>query len=73
MSPAWSDRDTAKGPTPMTRKFFTACLLVLGGVLALSVAVELLTQIRWWLLAAATVIALGWTGLRVYRWRRDRW
>lgn len=60
-------------PVPIMTRFFHACLLVLGGVLALWLALELLAQFWGWLLLAAAVVALVWAIIWVIRWRRDRW
>ena len=56
----------------LVQQFFRACLLILGGILAICFAVELLAQIWGWLLLIAGVAVLGFVGFVSYRWWRDR-
>lgn len=56
--------------------FFSMCLTVMGGVIALVVAVHLLEIIRWWLLGAITlamVIGVGVFVGRIWWHRRNPW
>ncbi|WP_454114857.1 hypothetical protein [Microbacterium lacticum] len=46
-------------PTPTPTRFFRACLLILGGIVALWLALELLAQFWGWVLLIVG-IALVW-------------
>lgn len=57
----------------MTRSFFHACLLILGGMIALSLAVDVLRCIWPWLIGAVAVaaviyVAVWWVRQRVGGW-----
>jgi hypothetical protein len=68
MSP---DKKTEDKPPTVTR-FFRACLLILGGLIALSFALQLASHIWVWLvLLAAAGLIVGGT-IWYLRWRRDR-
>ncbi|MBF6171290.1 hypothetical protein [Nocardia blacklockiae] len=54
-------------------RFLSFCLAVLGGVIALSIAVAVLKFIMIWLLGALGLAVLIWLGVVVYRATRDRW
>ncbi len=54
-------------PTSITARFFRACLLVLGGVLALWLALELLARFWGWLLLAAGIALVLCAAVAVYR------
>ena len=64
---------TEKDPTTMGRRFFTFCLLVLGGIVLLQIALALLSQFWGWLLLIAVALASIWLLVRLLRARRDRW
>lgn len=55
-------------PISATRRFFRACLLVLGGVLALWLALELLAQFWGWLLLATAIALVLWCAVAAYRY-----
>ena len=57
----------------MSQSFFRACGLVLLGIIALWVALELLAQFWGWLVLLAAIGAATWTVIAVVRARRDRW
>lgn len=57
----------------MSQKFFTACLLILGGVIVLALAIQLLSQIWVWIVLGIVLIATGWVAFRVWMARRNRW
>jgi len=54
-------------------RIFRACLLVLGAVIALNLAVVFLRPILPWLIGGFVLIAVGWLVVAVVRWRRSRW
>lgn len=60
-------------PKTLAQRFFRTCLYVLGGLIALWLAIEFASRIWGWillgLLAAVATIGLLWLGRR----RRDRW
>ena len=64
-----------KEPTPkyLVRHFFDLCLLLLGGVIALSVALQLLAQFWGWIVLIAVLIAAIWALVAILRFRRNRW
>ncbi|MDL9980098.1 hypothetical protein [Microbacterium candidum] len=55
----------------MTR-LFQACLLLLGCVIALAIAVHLLAQFWGWLVLLVAIALLIGAGVWVARWWRDR-
>lgn len=59
-------------PVPLMTRFFHACLLLLGGIITLCLALELAAQVWGWLVLLA-VLGLITCGVIWYlRWRRDR-
>jgi len=64
-----------KEPTPknMTQRFFDLCLLLLGGVLALWGALQLLAQFWGWIVLIAVLVAAIWSLVAILRARRNRW
>ena len=54
-------------PPPLASRFFRACLLILGGVVALWLAVELLARFWGWVLLGAAVVLTAWCLVTVYR------
>ena len=75
----WNSPDSNKKKTDnkekatMSQRFLTACLLILGGVIALYVAIELLSHFWGWIVLSAAVILVGWIAFKVIQARRDRW
>ena len=62
-------------PTPknMAQRFFDLCLLLLGGVLALWGALQLLAQFWGWIVLIAVLVAAIWALVAILRARRNRW
>lgn len=60
-------------PDDLAHRFFRACLLILGGVIALNLAVDVLRCIWVWLAIAAAGIAVIWAAIRWLRGRTGRW
>lgn len=60
-----------KKPPLMTR-FFHACLLLLAGLVALWLAIQLAGQIWGWLLLLAILALLIGAAIWFVRWYRDR-
>ncbi|GAA2021750.1 hypothetical protein GCM10009819_00320 [Agromyces tropicus] len=61
-------------PTPTPQRFFHACLLILGGIVALSLALELLAQFWGWLVLIAGIALVIWAAVvGVRHWREHRW
>ncbi|EXJ51484.1 MULTISPECIES: hypothetical protein [unclassified Microbacterium] len=57
----------------MSQKFFNACLLILGGVIVLALAIQLLSQIWVWVVIGLAAFAAGWIAFRIWMARRNRW
>lgn len=76
---SWFDADHhgrdhhKKEPDSMASRFFTASLLILGGILVLTFALQLLAQIWIWLLLIALIVAAIWIAIRIWLHRRDPW
>jgi len=62
-----------KDPITMGRRFFTFCLLVLGGIVLLQIGLALLSQFWGWLLLIAGAVTSIWLLVRLLRARRERW
>jgi NADH:ubiquinone oxidoreductase subunit 2 (subunit N) len=60
-----------KEPTPknIAQRFFDLCLLLLGGIIALWVALQFLAQFWGWLVLVAAI----WALVAIMRARRNRW
>lgn len=54
-------------------RFFDLCLLLLGGIIALWVALQFLAQFWGWLVLVAVLVAAIWALVLVLRARRNRW
>lgn len=54
-------------------KFLSFCLAILGGIIALSIAVSVLQSIWGWVLGAIGLVAFAWLGVVVYRATKNRW
>ncbi len=55
-------------PTSLFQRFFRACLLFLGGVIALWLALELLARFWGWLLLLAGIALVLWCLVVAYRY-----
>lgn len=65
-------KDDDKEPVSIMTRFFRACLLMLAGVIALWLALQLLAKVWLWLLLIAAIAGLVWGVAWFIRWRRDR-
>ncbi len=65
-----NDKDPFKDPF---KWFFNACLLVLFGVAALSVATDLLSRIWPWALGIGLLVGAVAAGIAVWQARRRPW
>jgi hypothetical protein len=54
-------------------RFFHACLLVVGGALALDIAIQLLAEIWVWLVIVGLIALAGFIGIEIWRHKRNRW
>lgn len=54
-------------PPTIVQRFFRACLLILGGILALWLALELLAQFWGWLLLIAAIVLILCAVVYAYR------
>lgn len=55
-------------PPTITQRFFRACLLVLGGIVALWLALELLAQFWGWILLVGVVALILCAAVYAYRY-----
>ena len=64
-----------KEPTPknMAQRFFDHCLLLLGGIIALWGALQLLAQFWGWIVLIAVLMAAIWALVAILRARRNWW
>lgn len=53
--------------------FLRACFMVLGGAIALNLAVVFLRPVLPWVVCAVAVAAVVWIVVAIARWRRSRW
>ena len=65
--------DKGSSPTNLAQRFFDLSLLLLGGVIALWVALQFLAQFWGWLVLIAVLVAAIWALAQVLRARRNRW
>lgn len=65
--------DDKKEPVSMSQRFFLACLLLLAGVIALWIALELLARFWVWLALIGVLVLAGWIVFKVIQARRNRW
>lgn len=57
----------------MSQSFLRACLLILAGVVALWIALELLARFWMWIALIAVLILAGFIAYRVIKARKDQW
>jgi hypothetical protein len=64
-----------KEPTPkcLAQRFFDLCLLLLGGVIALWVALQFLAQFWGWIVLIVVLVVATWALVANLRARRKRW
>lgn len=63
-----------KEPQPtMPQTFLRACVLILFGIVAIWLALELLARFWGWLILIGAIIAVIWIGVAYLKWRRNRW
>ena len=64
-----------KEPTPknMAQRFFDLSLLLLGGIIALWGALQLLAQFWGWIVLIAVLVAAIWALVAILRARRNWW
>lgn len=60
-----------QSPSPLPQRFFRACLLILGGVIALAVALDLLARVWGWIALIMLIILTAWATAVIYRWWRE--
>ncbi len=65
--------DKESSPKKLAQRFFDLCLLVLGGVIALWVALQFLAQVWGWLVLITVLVAALWALVAILRARRNRW
>ena len=65
--------DNESSPKNLAQRFFDLCLLLLGGVIALRIALAFLAQVWGWLVLIAVLVAAIWALFAVRRARRNRW
>lgn len=65
--------DKKEEKTTMTQGFFRACLLILGGIILLYLALQMLSRFWGWLILIAIIIGAVWAAIAFVRSRRDRW
>ena len=55
-------------PRSLPLRFFRGCLLLLGGIVALWFALELLAQFWGWILLTVGIALMLWCAVAVYRY-----
>lgn len=55
-------------PASLAHRFFRTSLLILGGILALWLALELVAKFWGWLLLIASIALMLWFAIAVYRY-----
>ncbi|WP_120003349.1 DUF308 domain-containing protein [Nesterenkonia muleiensis] len=66
-------KNTKKEDGSMAKKFFTACLLILLGLVALAWAVEIAIALAPWIIGAAVICGGIYWLIRAHNARRGRW
>lgn len=64
---------TGDNPTSFAQRFFLSCVLLLGGIIALTLALDFLAKMWGWVLLISLIVAAVWVTVVVVRARRDRW
>lgn len=59
-------------PKPLMTRLFHGCLLLLGAVITLWIAVSILERFWGWLVLAAVLVLLAFGVIYGLRWWRDR-
>ncbi len=59
---------TDNTPPSVVQRFFRACLLILGGIVALWLALELLAQFWGWILLIGAITLVLCVGVAAYRY-----
>ena len=64
-----------KEPTPknLAERFFDLCLLLLGGIIALWVALQFLAQFWGWIALIVVLVAAIWALVAILQARRNSW
>lgn len=60
-------------PTTLARRMLAFCFAVLGSVILITLALELLAQIWGWLVLVGSLVGALWVLLQWRRNRADRW
>jgi uncharacterized membrane protein YdbT with pleckstrin-like domain len=55
-------------PPTLVQRFFRACLLILGGILALWIALEILAQFWGWILLTGVIVLTLCAAVWAYRY-----
>lgn len=58
--------DDTSTPTPL--RFFRACMLILSGIVALWLALELLAQLWGWIVLISVIVLVLCVGVALYRY-----
>ena len=61
------------GPGPLANRFLHACLVLLGGMIALAVALSILRAILPWLVGIAVAVAAIYGLVWWWRGRASKW
>jgi hypothetical protein len=57
----------------LATRVFRACVLVLGAVIALNLAVAYVQPILPWIAGGVLGVGAAWLGIAIIHWRRSRW
>ena len=67
------DKKDLPSASGLATRVFRACVLILGAVIALNLAVAYMQSILPWIVGGVLVIGAVWFGIVIVRWRRSRW
>lgn len=67
------DKKDLPSASGLPSRVFRACVLILGAVLALNLAVAYVQPILPWIVGVGLAIGAVWSGIAIVRWRRSRW